>query len=77
MGRARLEGEKWVFETPGPNPEQAWTSDFRVSYFDTVTPVGPSAKPGHWWALSNRGRDKLALVEIDLSEVRVLRGFNL
>lgn len=66
MGRARLEGEEWVFETPGPNPEQAWTSDFRVSYFDTVTAIAPSATLGHWWALSNRGRDKLALVEINL-----------
>lgn len=68
MGRARLEGEEWVIETPGPNPEQAWTSNFRVSYFDTVSPVAPSATPGHWWALSNRGRDKLALVEIKLSD---------
>lgn len=68
MGRARLEGEEWVFETPGPNPEQAWTRNFRVSYFDTVTPVAPSATPGHWWAVSNRGRDKMALVEINLRD---------
>jgi dipeptidyl aminopeptidase/acylaminoacyl peptidase len=68
IGRARLEGEEWVFETPGPNPEQAWTGNFRISYFDTLTPVAPSATPGHWWALSNRGRDKLALVEISLHD---------
>lgn len=68
MGRARLEGEEWVIETPGSNPEQAWTSNFRVSYFDTVSPVAPSATPGHWWALSNRGRDKLAMVEIKLRD---------
>lgn len=68
MGRARLEGNEWVFETPGPSPEQAWTRNFRVSYFDTVTPVAPSATPGHWWAVSNRGRDKLALVEIKLRD---------
>lgn len=68
MGRARLERDEWVFETPGPNPEQAWTNNFRVSYFDTVTPVAPSATPGHWWALSNRGRDKLALVEINVHD---------
>lgn len=68
IGSARLEGEEWVFETPEPNPEQAWTSNFRVSYFDTVSPVAPSATPGHWWALSNRGRDKLALVEIKLRD---------
>jgi dipeptidyl aminopeptidase/acylaminoacyl peptidase len=68
MGRARLEGEEWVIETPGRNPEQAWTSNFRVSDFDTVTPVAPSGTLGHWWALSNRGRDKLALVEINLRD---------
>jgi len=68
IGRARLEGKEWVFETPEQTPDQAWTSRFRVNYFDTVTPVGPSAKQGHWWALSNRGRDKLALVEINLQD---------
>lgn len=68
MGRDRLEGEEWVFETPGETPEKVWTRRFRVSHFDTVKPVGPSATFGHWWALSNRGRDKLALVEIDLRD---------
>jgi dipeptidyl aminopeptidase/acylaminoacyl peptidase len=68
MGRARLEGEEWIFETPSKTTDQAWTSRFRVSYFDTVTPVGPSSKPDHWWALSNRERDKLVLVEIDLHD---------
>jgi dipeptidyl aminopeptidase/acylaminoacyl peptidase len=68
IGRTRLEGEERVFETPSPTPDLAWTSRFRVSYWDTVTPVGPSAKPGHWWALSNRERDKLALVEINLND---------
>ena len=68
IGRARLEGEEWVFETPGVSPTDAWTSDFRVSYFDTVSTIAPSARPGHWWALSNRGRDKLALVEINVRD---------
>jgi dipeptidyl aminopeptidase/acylaminoacyl peptidase len=68
MGRARLEGETWVFETPGETAQQPWTNRFRVSYFDTVTPIGTSSTPGHWWALSNRGRDKLALVEINLHD---------
>lgn len=66
VGRARLDGEAWVFETPGKSPEKDWTSRFRVSYFDTAIPVAPSATLGHWWALSNRGRDKLALVEVNL-----------
>lgn len=68
IGRARLEGEEWVFETPRANPTDAWSSDFRVSYFDAVTAIAPSARPGHWWALSNRGRDKLALVEINVHD---------
>jgi dipeptidyl aminopeptidase/acylaminoacyl peptidase len=68
IGRARLEGEEWVFETPRTNPTGAWSSDFRVSYFDTVAAIAPSATPGHWWALSNRGRDKLALVEINVHD---------
>ena len=66
IGRARLEGAQWVFETPGPAPSDAWTPMFQVNYADTVIPVAASAQAGHWWALSNRGRDKLALVEIDL-----------
>jgi dipeptidyl aminopeptidase/acylaminoacyl peptidase len=68
IGRARLEGEEWVFETPKANPTGTWSSDFRVSYFDAVTAIAPSATPGHWWALSNRGRDKLALVEINVHD---------
>jgi len=66
IGRARLEGAQWVFETPGLTPSDAWTPKFRVNYADTVIPVAASAQAGHWWALSNRGRDKLALVELDL-----------
>ena len=66
IGRARLEGALWVFETPGLTPSDAWSPKFRVSYADTVIPVAASAQAGHWWALSNRGRDKLALVEVDL-----------
>jgi len=67
IGRARLEGEEWVFETPGLTASDAWSPKFRVNYADNVIPVAASAQAGHWWALSNRGRDKLALVEIDLS----------
>ena len=68
IGRARLEDATWVFETPVDTAQQAWSRRFEVSYFDTLTPVAPSATPGHWWAMSNRGRDKLALVEINLHD---------
>lgn len=66
IGRARLEDGQWAFETPGLTPSDAWTPQFQVNYADTVVPVAASAHARHWWALSNHGRDKLALVEIDL-----------
>jgi hypothetical protein len=66
IGCARLEGEAWVFETPGPTASDTWIPKFRVNDADTVIPVAASAQAGHWWAVSNRGRDKLALVEVDL-----------
>jgi dipeptidyl aminopeptidase/acylaminoacyl peptidase len=38
-----------------------------VGYFDTVHPLEVGPENAYVWALSNRGRDKLALVKIDLS----------
>ena len=70
IGRARLEGVQSVFETPGPTTLDAWTPMFQVSYSDTFIPLAASSQAGHWWALSNRGRDKLALVEINLHDGR-------
>jgi dipeptidyl aminopeptidase/acylaminoacyl peptidase len=67
QGRARLEGLQWVFETPAIGHAETWQRRFTVDYFDKVVPIGSSQKQGHWWALSNRGRDKTALVEIDLT----------
>jgi prolyl oligopeptidase PreP (S9A serine peptidase family) len=66
IGRVRLEGVAWTFEIPDAAPAKNWIPTFQVSYFDEVKPIAASSNPNHWWALSNRGRDKLALVEIDL-----------
>lgn len=68
IGRTRLEVGRWIFETPDVLPDQPWLVRFEFDYFDTVVPVASSANPNHWWALSNRGRDKQALVEIDLRD---------
>ena len=41
---------------------------FRVDFFDTVTPLELSEDGRFLWALSNRGRDKLALVRLSVQD---------
>jgi dipeptidyl aminopeptidase/acylaminoacyl peptidase len=67
LGRVRKQDALWVYERHDPASAQPWVALFNLSYFDTVHPleVGPGNR--FVWALSNRGRDKLALVKIDLS----------
>lgn len=77
LGRAARRGEQWLFQTPhAPSsaPDSAvaitddtiWHERFRVDFFETVIPLQVSADGSFLWALSNRGRDKLALVKLDL-----------
>jgi dipeptidyl aminopeptidase/acylaminoacyl peptidase len=66
MGRARSEAGDWVYETPDAYLADNWSEIFRVRASDTFEPLRESATTHHWWALSNRDRDKSALVEIDL-----------
>lgn len=71
VGRARKDGEQWVYETPmgatsNTESETSWQTAFRVSVRDTVLALQISADQQFLWALSNRGRDKLALVKITL-----------
>lgn len=47
-------------------PEGGWRERFRVDFFQTVQPLMLSADGTFLWALSNRGRDTLALVKLDL-----------
>jgi dipeptidyl aminopeptidase/acylaminoacyl peptidase len=67
LGRVRKQDALWVYEGHDPASSTPWRALFSLSYFDTVQPldVGPGNR--FVWALSNRGRDKQALVKIDLS----------
>lgn len=67
LGRVRKQEDLWVYEKPAPATDQAWQALFSLSYFDTVHPLEVGPDNQFVWALSNRGRDKLALVKIDLS----------
>ncbi len=66
VGRARKDGEQWVYETPLDADNTQWRAAFQVSFRDTLKALEVSADQGFLWALSNRGRDKLALVKVDL-----------
>lgn len=68
VGRARKDGEQWVYETPldADNTTAEWRTAFQVSLRDTLQVLEVSADHQFLWALSNRGRDKLALVKVDL-----------
>lgn len=67
-GRARKDGEQWVYETPVDAYNNEWHPVFRISLRDTVETLQVSADHRFLWALSNRGRDKLALVKINLGD---------
>lgn len=66
VGRARKNDEEWRFETSDDENNTSWTYRFSVNYFDKVEPLDLSQDKQSLWALSNRNRDKLALVKIDL-----------
>ena len=67
-GRARKEATQWVYENALPG--DTWQQTFTVSLKDMVDPLEVSADPGSAWALSNHGRDKVALVKLNLSSGR-------
>ena len=67
LGRVRKQDALWVYEKHLPNAAQAWQALFSLSYFDTVRDLGVGPDNRFLWALSNRGRDKLALVKLDLT----------
>lgn len=69
VGRASKDGAHWVYEALAPSENGAasqWKKAFTVDMDDTVVPLEVSAAGHFAWALSNRGRDKVALVQIDL-----------
>lgn len=84
IGRAARRGEQgaeqWALEQPEPKSpeskapdadaaaEPVWRERFRVDFFDTLQPLQLSDDDTFLWALSNRGRDKLALVKVNLQD---------
>lgn len=68
LGRVRKQEGLFVYEKYSSALPQPWKELFSVSYFDTVQPIEVGADNSYVWALSNRGRDKQALVKIDLSD---------
>lgn len=72
VGRAARRGLQWVFETPpavaGANVDAdvPWSPRFTVDFFEAVQPLGVTEDGAAVWALSNRGRDRLALVRLAL-----------
>ena len=67
LGRARKQVNQWIYETPLNADFTEWREIFQVSGDDTVKPLNVAADNQSLWALSNRGRDKIALVKLDLS----------
>ncbi|MES2950589.1 MAG: S9 family peptidase [Pseudomonadota bacterium] len=68
VGRARKEGEQRVYETPLDASNTQWRAAFQVSLHDTLQVLEVTADHQSLWALSNRGRDKLALVKVNLGD---------
>jgi len=64
--RARLQGEQALLERPGAEPG-SWLPVAQRSRWDTLSIFGLHDAGRKAWALSNRGRDKLALVRLDLA----------
>lgn len=64
--RQRKDGERWVYEAPTDARLTRWRAIFDYGLLETVTPLDTWIDGKFLWALSNRGRDKAALVKIDL-----------
>lgn len=64
--RAMVRGEQGLLERPGAEPGQ-WVTAAQWSRWDTLNIFGLHNGGHKAWALSNRGRDKLALVRLDLA----------
>lgn len=71
VGRARKNARQWVFDNAvSDSGGTLWRKAFAVAVEDSVTPLEVSADHRFVWALSNRGRDTMALVQLDLSDGR-------
>lgn len=67
VARARKDDKQWVAEVARVSGSTVeWKKSFSVPLSDLVIPLESSKDPRFGWALSNRNRDKLALVLLDL-----------
>lgn len=66
LARALVQGDQGILERPG-TAAGSWTEVVRWSRWDTLRIFGLHDDGRKAWALSNRGRDKLALVRLDLA----------
>ncbi len=66
--RARmvLEGDNSLLQLPDPADPSAWTTTAKASRFDSLHFIEFDDDGTSAWALSNRGRDKQALVKVNL-----------
>lgn len=64
--RAQLRGDQGLLERPGAEPG-TWVVAAQWSRWETLNLFGLHDEGSKAWALSNRGRDKLALVRLDLT----------
>jgi dipeptidyl aminopeptidase/acylaminoacyl peptidase len=68
FGRARTVKDDLVFEQRiVSNGDTTWQKRFSWSYFETVVPLELDQEGQFLWALSNRGRDKQALVKLNMN----------
>ncbi len=68
--RVRKQEEQLIFERGPDGSDANWKQVFTWSYFDKVAPLEVSSDKQTAWVLSNRGRDKLALVKLDMNSGR-------
>jgi dipeptidyl aminopeptidase/acylaminoacyl peptidase len=67
IARARRDDNQWVTEVAQASGTTVeWKKTFSVPLSDVVIPLEASKDPRFGWALSNRNRDKIALVLLDL-----------
>ena len=63
--RVLLEGERSLLQVPTSPDLSAWKTNAEWSRFEAVRPFDFAEDGQTAWALSNRGRDKMALVRLD------------
>ena len=66
VGRTRRSGDSTALERPAARPDGAWTQAFSWNLLESVRILSVPANSATAWALSNRSRDKIALVRLNL-----------